>query len=205
MMRFLAACASYGVIDALSVLSIFEAAVNAAGKCAEQNQGRAHTLWQPYSDSLVRITLLALPFLAAHTWTGDLVARFDALVASAASYGALRAAQVDLRFCPTAHKLDGSPCEQDSGSYALTGETLAAVREIHEGRLWGEIQVRFSLPRACSALAFHFSRLRAPSRGGFLLPCRLAGRPETLCPPAMRHRRRSREIRSSDDASRPPC
>jgi len=138
MLRLLGACAAHGAVDGAAVVAVMEAIVNAAGKCAEANAGKPHTLWQPYSDSLVRITLLALPFLAPGA-SEEGVKLISGLLGTAGTYMGLRAAPYDKRFAPLSSNVDGSECTDDSGSYSLTGETFAAVGEVHAAGRWGDV------------------------------------------------------------------
>lgn len=149
MLRFLAACAAYGAIPASVVHAVMAAVVNAAGHCAMAGAGRAHTLWQPYCDSLVRITLLALPFgmpaLREPVKGSDAAQEEDALgrlLSTVGAYMAMRPATVDRRFGPTGALPDGTECGDDSGMYSLTGDTFQAVQECHAQGKWTDVQVR---------------------------------------------------------------
>ena len=150
MLRFLASLAALGVTPAAPVRTCLLDVLQAARRCAESHREQPHTLWQPYSDSLVRIALLALPFgmprLAQGTaevapdqlpeGEGDLL---GPLFETTEAYLSLRPCGMDRRYAPCTVAIDGSDPTEDSGMYTSTMETVQAVAECHATNGWGAL------------------------------------------------------------------
>jgi len=142
-LRLLSAGAAHRALTPTPVLAAVHGLIDVATLAAREAvaASRPGAVWQPYTDSLALVALLALPFFGASV-VADGGAGRDAvsgILDAARGYAALRPAAVDARFQPLTAALDGGPCLDDSGSYSLLGEVLEALTDIHTAGRWGDV------------------------------------------------------------------
>ncbi|KAK9820118.1 hypothetical protein WJX72_006327 [[Myrmecia] bisecta] len=145
LLRFFASLVVSNVLHPSSVMATMQAVVDTAQEIAPAgDQSDSGRQWQPYSDHLVYMALMALP------WGGSELAdsapsEMERLFTAVEGYMTLRprAEQPALRPFYEAADDEDVPAQSDSGAASFLGQVWAAVQELKSGRSW----VLASIPR----------------------------------------------------------